>query len=74
MNNFLRLYKVEQKLFFRSADVFIFNLCMPLGIGIRLMKVASVGMPLGTMGSEIVILAVIAVICIWISVKTFRWE
>ena len=30
MNNFLRLYKVEQKLFFRSPDVFIFNLCMPV--------------------------------------------
>lgn len=30
MKNFLRLYKVEQKLFFRSADVFIFNLCMPV--------------------------------------------
>lgn len=30
MSQFMRLYKVEQKLFFRSADVFIFNLCMPV--------------------------------------------
>lgn len=30
MKQFMRLYKVEQKLFFRSADVFIFNLCMPV--------------------------------------------
>lgn len=30
MRRFLRLYGIEQKLFFRSADVFIFNLCMPV--------------------------------------------
>lgn len=30
MKRFMRLYKIEQKLFFRSADVFIFNLCMPV--------------------------------------------
>ena len=47
---------------------------MPLGVGIRLMKAASVGTPLKAMGKEIVILGLIAVICITISVKTFRWE
>ena len=26
MKRFLRLYGIEQKLFFRSADVFIFNI------------------------------------------------
>ncbi|MDD6036687.1 MAG: ABC transporter permease [Lachnospiraceae bacterium] len=30
MKRFLRLYKIEQKLFFRSGDVFVFNLCMPV--------------------------------------------
>lgn len=30
MKRFLKLYSIEQKLFFRSADVFIFNLCMPV--------------------------------------------
>ena len=30
MKQFFKLYKIEQKLFFRSADVFIFNLCMPV--------------------------------------------
>lgn len=29
MKRFLTLYKIEQKLFFRSPDVFIFSLCMP---------------------------------------------
>ena len=47
---------------------------MPLGIGIRLMKAASVGTSLGTMGTEIAVLGLIAVICIAISIKTFRWE
>ena len=30
LKRFLQMYKVEQKLFFRSPDVFIFNLCMPV--------------------------------------------
>ena len=30
MKRFLKLYQIEQKLFFRSPDVFIFNLCMPV--------------------------------------------
>ena len=30
MSRFFRLYQVEQKLFFRSADVFIFKSCMPV--------------------------------------------
>lgn len=29
MKRFFTLYKIEQKLFFRSGDVFVFNLCMP---------------------------------------------
>ena len=30
MKRFLTLYKIEQRLFFRSPDVFVFNLCMPV--------------------------------------------
>ena len=30
MKGFFTLYKIEQKLFFRSPDVFVFNLCMPV--------------------------------------------
>ena len=47
---------------------------MPLGIGIRLMKTAAMGLPLGGMWREIAILAAIAVICIMVSIRTFRWE
>ena len=47
---------------------------MPLGVGIRLMKAASVGVSLDSVGAEIAVLLLISVICIAISVKTFRWE
>lgn len=47
---------------------------MPLGIGIRLMKSTAMGLPLGGMWREIAILAAIAVSCIMVSIKTFRWE
>ena len=40
MKRFLRLYGIEQKLFFRSADVFIFNLCMPV---VALFMIALIG-------------------------------
>ena len=30
MKRFMKLYGIEQKLFLRSGDVFIFNLCMPV--------------------------------------------
>ena len=30
MRRFFQLYKIEQRLFFRSADVFVFSLCMPI--------------------------------------------
>ena len=30
MKRFLSMYRVEQKLFFRSPDVILFNLAMPL--------------------------------------------
>ena len=40
MKRFLKLYGVEQKLFFRSADVFIFNLCMPLATLVMIALIA----------------------------------
>ena len=40
MSRFFRLYKIEQKLFFRSPDVFIFNLCMPVVVLIMIGLIA----------------------------------
>lgn len=47
---------------------------MPLGIGIRLMKAASVGVSVLSMRTEIIVLALIAAVCTIVSIKTFRWE
>ncbi len=47
---------------------------MPLSIGIRMMKAASMGSAIGEMGTEGVILLVIAVVCTTVAVKTFQWE
>ena len=47
---------------------------MPLGIGIDLMKAASMGQDMGGSLVNIFILTVIAVVCSTIAVKTFRWE
>ena len=47
---------------------------MPLGVGIRLMKAASMGDDMGRYLTEVVVLAVITVVCSAIAVKTFRWE
>ncbi len=40
MRRFLKLYRIEQKLFFRSADVFIFNLCMPVAVLLMISLIA----------------------------------
>ena len=47
---------------------------LPLGVGIRLMKGVSAGIPVAAMGREILILTLIAAVCITTAVKTFRWE
>ncbi|MGN0205276.1 MAG: ABC transporter permease [Coprococcus sp.] len=40
MRRFLKLYRIEQKLFFRSADVFVFNLCMPVAVLLMISLIA----------------------------------
>ena len=47
---------------------------MILGIGIDLMKAASMGSNMSRSMMNIIILAAIAVICSIAAVKTFRWE
>lgn len=47
---------------------------MPLGIGIDLMKAASMGADMNGSLVNIITLAAIAVICSIAAVKTFRWE
>lgn len=40
MERFLKIYGIEQKLFFRSADVFVFNLCMPVATLVLIAMIA----------------------------------
>ncbi|MBP3460286.1 MAG: ABC transporter permease [Lachnospiraceae bacterium] len=40
MKRFLKVYGIEQKLFFRSADVFVFNLCMPVATLVLIAMIA----------------------------------
>lgn len=40
MKRFLKIYGIEQKLFFRSADVFVFNLCMPVATLVLIAMIA----------------------------------
>lgn len=40
MKRFMKLYGIEQKLFFRSGDVFVFNLCMPVATLIMIAMIA----------------------------------
>lgn len=49
MKRFLKLYQIEQKLFFRNADVFIFNLCMPVVTLLMICLIAG-GKPAGESG------------------------
>ena len=61
-------YELFPKGLQRFADV------MPLGIGIDLMKAASMGSDMSGSMMNIIILAAIAVICSIAAVRTFRWE
>lgn len=73
MKRFLSMYRVEQKIFFRSPDMILFCLAMPLGVGIDLLKSVSIGC-YDKIVMPVVILTAIAVICGAVAVKTFRWE
>lgn len=61
-------YELFPKGLQRVADV------MPLGVGIDLMKAASIGADMKGSLQNIIILAVIAAVCSTVAVKTFRWE
>ena len=61
-------YELFPKGLQRVADV------MPLGVGIDLMKAASIGADMKGSLANIIILAVIAAVCSTVAVRTFRWE
>jgi ABC-2 type transport system permease protein len=52
----------------KAADI------MPLTQGIKLLKAASLGLPTGGVLIPVIVMIALAVICISISVRFFRWE
>ena len=52
----------------RIADI------LPLTQGIKLLKAASLGLPMDDVLLPLVWMAVLSLICIAVTVKVFRWE
>ena len=61
-------YEVMPTALQKVADI------LPLTQGIKLLKAASLGLPVDSVLLPIVVMIVIAVICITISIRFFRWE
>ena len=61
-------YEVMPETLQKVADV------LPLTQGIKLLKAASLGLPMDSVFLPILIMVALAVICIGISIKFFKWE
>lgn len=61
-------YEVMPAALQKAADIF------PLTQGIKLLKAASLGLPLGSVLLPIVVMVILAVVCIAVSIRFFRWE
>ena len=47
---------------------------MPLTQGIKLLKAAALGLPANSVLLPIIVMIVLAVVCIAVSIRFFRWE
>lgn len=61
-------YEVMPAALQKAADI------LPLTQGIKLLKAASLGLPIGGVFIPVIVMIGIAVICITISLRFFRWE
>lgn len=61
-------YEVMPRAMQLAADI------LPLTQGIKLMKAAALGLPAGSVWLPITVMAVLAAVCIVVSVRFFRWE
>ncbi len=61
-------YEIMPKALQRIADF------MPLTQGIKLLKAASLGLPMDGVLLPIIVMAALAVVCIGVSIRFFRWE
>lgn len=61
-------YEVMPSALQKVADI------LPLTQGIKLLKAASLGLPMENVFVSIIVMAVLAVICIGVSLRFFKWE
>lgn len=61
-------YEIMPRILQKIADI------MPLTQGIKLMKAASLGLPMDSVLMQILVMVILALTCIGISIKFFRWE
>jgi ABC-2 type transport system permease protein len=61
-------YEVMPVALQKAADI------LPLTQGIKLLKAASLGLPIDSIFIPVVVMIVITVICITISLRFFKWE
>lgn len=61
-------YEIMPPVLQRASDI------LPLTHGIKLMKAASLGLPAEHMTFPVILMIVLAVLCILLSVRYFRWE
>ena len=61
-------YEVMPVALQKAADI------LPLTQGIKLLKAASLGLPMNSVFIPVIVMIVIAVVCISISLRFFKWE
>lgn len=61
-------YEVMPRVLQKASDV------LPLTQGIKLLKAASLGLPVGEILVPLIVMLVIAIVCITASIRFFRWE
>jgi len=61
-------YEIMPAMMQKAADF------LPLTQGIKLLKGSSLGTPLDNILLPVIVMIVLAIICIWLSVRFFRWE
>lgn len=61
-------YEIMPAALQRASDI------LPLTHGIKLMKAASLGLPVDHMAFPIILMVLIALVCILLSIRFFRWE
>ncbi|MGI5986176.1 MAG: ABC transporter permease [Clostridiales bacterium] len=61
-------YEVMPKALQKAADI------LPLAQGIKLLKAASLGLPMYSVSVPVIVMVALAVICTGISVRFFKWE